>query len=128
MTAEKICSRCGRAGTLHREDEVVVSCQLARLRADLLAATHFQFFGAGGRRGDYVLVCFNDEEEDRPWEIQVFTCEKSSPFGSDLKTFRTQSEATNEALLLAATLTKRPTPPSAAGGLVPRDEARRGSR
>jgi hypothetical protein len=30
--AQQTCSRCGCAGPLHREDEVVRGCQLARLR------------------------------------------------------------------------------------------------
>ena len=36
--AERTCSRCGCAGPLHREDEVVRGCQLAELRTALKAA------------------------------------------------------------------------------------------
>jgi len=36
--AQVKCSRCGCAGPLHREDEVVRGCQLAELRTALLAA------------------------------------------------------------------------------------------
>jgi hypothetical protein len=102
-----------------------------RLRASLDAATTLQFWGAGGRRGDYVLVCFDDEEDELPWQLQVFTCERSSMFGEDVIAFKTQDEATSEALRLAATLTKRPAQATAlpgSGGLVPREEHRRGPR
>ena len=104
-----------------------------RLRACLNAATHLQFWGAGGRRGDYVLVCFDDEDEEDelPWQLQVFTCETSSMFGEDVVAFKTQDEATAEALRLAATLTKQPTQAKARpgrGGLLPREEHRRGPR
>lgn len=34
--AQVVCSRCGFAGPLHREDEVVRGCQLAQLRDAIL--------------------------------------------------------------------------------------------
>jgi|HubBroStandDraft_2_1064218.scaffolds.fasta_scaffold16971_5 hypothetical protein len=90
--------------------------ELAKLRARLDGAMEFQFFGVGGRRGDYVIVGFNDEAGDRPWELQVFTCEERSMFGDAVTAYATQGEATDEAIRLAATLTS----PSALGGLPER--------
>jgi len=114
------CGRCGRDLIDLSNDTTIRD-----LRARLDGATQFQFWGASGRRGDYVLVCFDDEEDDLPWQLQVYTCENSSMFGDDVHAYKTQDEATSEAIRLAATLTKMPGPTKATpgtGGLVPRDE------
>jgi hypothetical protein len=121
----------GKGQRVHRARfcRQVLLQQKALDRARLGAATTFQFWGAGGRRGDYVLVCYDDEEDD--WELQVFTCEDPSMFGDHSVRFRTQDEATAEAIRLAATLTTAPREPKVipgSGGLITRQDHDEGPR